>query len=95
MSKQMKTLLALIIVSMLTVLCAYNSVAPPGRQNTPAEALSDKCVIIEFCRRTCRQNFCFRIFFGYKPTKSSAFAVLPGAINPDLSPVTVGRVDKR
>ena len=41
MSKQMKTLLALIIVSMLTVLCACNSVAPPDRQNTPAEALSD------------------------------------------------------
>ena len=37
----MKTLLALIIVSMLTVLCACNSVAPPDRQNTPAEALSD------------------------------------------------------
>lgn len=41
MSKQMKTLLALIIVSMLTVLCACNSVDPPDRQNTPAEALSD------------------------------------------------------
>lgn len=41
MSKQMKTLLALIIVSMLTVLCACNSVTPPGRQSTPAEALSD------------------------------------------------------
>ncbi len=41
MSKQMKTLLALIIVSMLTVLCACNSVAPPDRQSTPAEALSD------------------------------------------------------
>ena len=41
MSKQMKTLLALIIVSMLTVLCACNSVTPPDRQSTPAEALSD------------------------------------------------------
>ncbi len=41
MSKQMKTLLALIIVSMFTVLCACNSVDPPDRQNTPAEALSD------------------------------------------------------
>ena len=41
MSKQMKTLLALIIVSMLTVLCACITVDSPDQQNTPAEALSD------------------------------------------------------
>ena len=41
MSKQMKTLLALIIVSILTVLCACSTVDPPDQQSTPAEAHSD------------------------------------------------------
>lgn len=41
MSKQMKTLLALIIVSMLTVLCACSTVDSPDQQSTPSEALSD------------------------------------------------------
>ena len=37
----MKTLLALIIVSMLTVLCACSTVDSPDQQSTPSEALSD------------------------------------------------------
>ena len=41
MSKQMKTLLALIIMAMLTVLCACNIAVPSTSQETPGGALSD------------------------------------------------------